>query len=169
MKRVLIFIAVGVLISMGRTFISDLTSAHRDGNGTVVTAGSASPVDLKVGDCIGKHAAIPVPNPSSSAINFTDTEVSLVPCAESHEWEVYSKSMTSLQEYSDPDLTDEGNKDCADAFGDFIGTPIGQSSSTFYYYVPTSDSWSNGDRNITCLVGKGNQGMTVGTLKGSES
>jgi len=164
MKRIVIFIAVVVVFNMGRTYIANLSKAHRDDSGKVTSAGSANVTELTVGDCISKHEAIPNAGPSSSG-SFKDSDVSLVPCTDKHEWEVYSKQAADITSFNHQKLVTEAQKVCGSTFETFVGVPYNDSRLSVYFYTPTSDSWDNGDRNITCLTGKGNHGTVSGTLQ----
>lgn len=113
----------------------------RDSAGTVVTAGSWSVFDLRVGDCIA---------PDEFASGDAD-EVQLVPCVEPHESQVFG-----VVTY--PDVAYPGTAALA-SFADetclsLLTNDSGQlrDGQVYSYLLPTENGWvESDDRLIVCV------------------
>ena len=51
----------------------------------------------------------------------------------------------------------------------FIGLGYEESLYDYSYYVPTQESWDNGDREVTCVAYADDASQITGTLKGINS
>jgi len=111
---------------------------------------------LAVGDCINPGAA-------GAAV----TAVVKIACTVPHESEAYASIvMTDAAFPGDQAVADKANAGCTSEFKTFIGIDYAKSALSYSYYFPTQASWSQGDREILCLV-LDKKGKTTGTLKGA--
>lgn len=134
--------------------------------GEIVEGGTTDIFTLQIGDCIVDPAAAG----ATSDDPVETASVSTVPCAESHDYEVYFHSTVSLTEYpeDEDELWYEGEEICYNAFQSFVGTPYETSTLDFFYYVPTKESWTlANDRAVDCLVFDP-AGPVTGSLKNSQ-
>ncbi|MCS5736006.1 DUF4190 domain-containing protein [Herbiconiux daphne] len=120
--------------------------------------GSASVFDLTVGDCLNDWN------------DGTVYDVPLVDCASPHDWEVYDDFTvpdTSDGSYPGDDKVDvAADNGCYDAYEEFVGIPYDDSQYVYSYVMPTEESWLDGDRLITCVIGHPD-GPNTGTLRGA--
>ncbi|EAR24324.1 hypothetical protein A20C1_00515 [marine actinobacterium PHSC20C1] len=112
--------------------------------------------DLEVGDCeVGDH--------NGGEVSTTKT----VDCTEPHDSEIYSVSYLPEGDYPESAAIDaQAEKDCLAAFGPFIGAEWEDSIYDITWYFPTEGSWSDGDREILCLVYDGQLEQITGSLAG---
>jgi Septum formation len=100
--------------------------------------------DLKVGDCIDE----PV-------ITTSVSDVQHQPCNQPHDAEVFTvvTDTTSGDYPGDSHFSDLANSQCTDAASSYLGTDFNSRDDIgggFFY--PSTDSWANGDRTITCYL-----------------
>ena len=142
-----------------------LGGSQRDSETNEVTeAGTDSVFDIQVGDCMAE--------PTEDTV----TDVEVVPCSEEHEYEFYYEYELGLgDDYATAagQIDADADQKCYDAFTDFVGISFEESASLYYnYYVPSSESWAEGDRQIQCMVleadESGNVIPVTGSLKGSK-
>lgn len=118
---------------------------------------NADVFSLRVGDCVDTDSSM------SGEISSLPT----IPCDQSHTDEVYFSYMVESEEFPGEDaIIAEAEQTCVPAFETFIG--IGYQDSVLEYWpmYPTEGSWSDGDREVLCLV-YDPSAATVGTLKGA--
>ena len=109
--------------------------------------------DIKVGDCLAK--------PDGTQVS----DITVIPCSNPHDYEVYAEM--ELKGSSLPSDADKQADDfCSKEFETFIGKPYADSSLSYTYFTPTSQSWDAGDKLISCMV-QDPSGQTSGSLKGS--
>lgn len=129
-RPVVIVIVIVVLGAIGFVFRDQVT-------------GSAN--DLQVGDCFD----VPAGN--------TVTDVQHHPCTEAHTGEVFAV----LQYPDDSNATYPAQADfeswtrqqCTPAFATYTGRDAASDSTlTFSAFFPLADSWSSGDRTVTCYL-----------------
>jgi hypothetical protein len=149
--RVLIFAAAVALTLTGCTI--DRPAPERNSEGSVETSQAVDPFDLEVGDCT---ADIPEGDVLESIV---------IPCDEPHYWEIYDGTELTGDDYPD-DSTTTADEYCYNAFTEFMGLPYEESEYEITYMYPTAETWAEGDREILCLTGTGEGGLT-GTLKGA--
>lgn len=147
---VVIAVVVVVLVAAGR--------ADRDAGGTVVNPGKVSVLSLKIGDCVQLPAGK----------EFDATDLTAVPCAQSHDGEVYAdQDLTLSGSYPGDDAITKATEDaCVAAFAGYIGKAYDDSSLEVTYLYPRAKEWTRGDKGITCLVTAAS-GQVTGSLKGS--
>lgn len=126
---------------------------------TAVSAcNQGSVFNLEVGDCF---------NNQTSASEDGVTDVPIVDCADLHDNEVYADA--EMEEDAYPGQTaveDFGDDFCYTSFAEYVGKDYQESTLLFAYYYPSQESWSSGDRLITCYAFQENI-QTTGTFKGS--
>ncbi len=116
-------------------------------------------MDLKVGDCFDGAPA-----------NTEVSEVDSKPCTEPHENEVFAVfdyPGSATEHPGDAALDAAADTGCVDAFRQYVGKAIEDSSLTFSYLVPTQASWRLGDRAITCLIEDPSGAKLTGSMQGS--
>ncbi len=152
---------MGAALFLGGCFqISDLgggPEAVRDADtGEITDAGKADVFTLSVGDCLNDQSGEEV------------TDVPVVPCSEPHDNEVYYEFSLPDGEFPGKDgvysAADEG---CYPEFSTFAGIAYEESTLDFSYFVPTQQSWDEGnDRLVSCII-YDTAGQVTGTLAGA--
>ncbi|NLG54415.1 MAG: hypothetical protein GX542_02010 [Rhodococcus sp.] len=117
--------------------------------------------DLTVGDCLVED------------LGFGEESVTVeggqktVPCSEPHTFEVYHEHVMTGRSYPGEDAAiDEAAEECSIAFDSFVGMDYQDSVLDLFYLYPTEESWAEGDRVVSCLIGDPD-GETSGTLRGA--
>ena len=150
--------AAGLLLS-GCSLLNQVTNTtQRDASGAPTAANTDADVfSIKVGDCLNDATA-----------SGTVTTAPIVPCSQPHDSEAYKSIIMADGDFPGEDaVKSQADQGCADAFPDFVGIAYEDSNLSISYYFPTSDSWSNGDREILCTIY--DDGVkTTGTLKGAK-
>lgn len=118
--------------------------------------------DLTVGDCIIEDLG-----------GLGDDSVTVeggqrtVPCSEPHTFEVYAEHRMSGSTFPGEEAAiDEASEECSLAFEPFVGMDYNDSELELFYLYPTKESWADGDRIVTCLIGDPS-GTNSGTLRGA--
>jgi hypothetical protein len=121
-----------------------------------IPEGESDVFTLKIGDCLNDLSA-----PDEV------TTIPVVDCSEPHDSEVFALTDTTVAEFpGDQALFDELSTFCqGDVYTDFVGIPYADSMYGTSGYVPTVESWGNGDRELLCTIGDPN-GQTTGSLAG---
>ncbi|MEN9620472.1 MAG: hypothetical protein RL499_665 [Actinomycetota bacterium] len=150
--------AVAVAVS-GCSLLEPLgtnTQPVRDENGAIIEANEQTDAfALVVGDCLNDAT-------TSGEVQTVHT----VPCDEPHDSEVYSSQRLGESSYrGDAVVVSEAEALCLEAFEVFVGEPYLDSRFDFSYYYPTEASWSNGDREVLCVI-YDPEGPVTGSLKG---
>ncbi len=157
--RSILYFLIVAAIGLGLSFFTD---AKRDSSGNVVESGTQTFSQLQVGDCIERtNSDGPDPVPSSQG----DYSFNVVPCDQPHIWEVFGLESISDSDYSEAAITQQSELHCTDEFSSYVGVDYSFSSLTFQWYQPTKETWSDGDRLITCLVASGDKSMRTGSLR----
>ncbi len=113
--------------------------------------------EVELGDCIG-------------AFNAEEevTDVSVAPCDEKHDQEVFTIAEVPDGEFPGSDsFQDQVENDCIPEFETFVGIPYADSELEIKWLEPTESSWSEGDRELVCTV-YDESGPVTGTLEGAE-
>lgn len=116
--------------------------------------------DLAVGTCFD------VPN------GDTVSTVTQHPCTEAHDAEVFSVSQYTAPDGTYPDSSafdDYAATTCEPAFESYVGETIDASPYDVGYIFPSSDTWGNGDRQITCYATNVDGSKLSQSIKGSGS
>lgn len=126
---------------------------------TLLSACGTSALDLEVGQCLNDDIA-----------QDQVSSVPVVECSEPHNGEVYA-----VPELPDGDfpgeqvINDQVEQLCAgQAFQDYVGLPFQESEIYFRPYVPTAETWADGDREIVCILGnQDGSPLPAGSLRGA--
>jgi len=114
---------------------------------------------LQIGDCINEPTA-----------TSTVTDVQHQPCNELHDGEVF----LLVQDPAGGGATYPGadyfraaaRQSCLPAADAYIGTSLDASPYSVSFFYPTSDSWGNGDRILTCYLSRDDGTQITGSIKG---
>jgi hypothetical protein len=121
-----------------------------------MAVGCASPgnvFSVAPGDCFD--------DPDTAADEISDVE--LVDCDEPHDNEVYAVVELEDGDYPGDDVVLARAQDvCLDAFESYVSEPYATSELFATWIVPTQGSWSDGDREVVCVLFDGD-----GPLEGS--
>ena len=113
--------------------------------------------ELQVGDCYNKV---------TTGSQIGDVEV--VDCDTPHQSEVYNNYEITLSTLPDEDtMSSEATTACSSAFQEYVGISYNQSQYKASYLYPTSGSWAQGDRTITCTITTSDGSLITGSLKGA--
>jgi hypothetical protein len=151
-------IAILALMMSGCTLVEQITrgdTATRDDTGAVVEGNQNTDVfTLQVGDCLlDANTTTPV------------NTIATVPCDQPHDSEIYASIDVDGASFPGADaLRAEAEASCMDAFPDFVGIDYADSKYLFTTFIPTENSWAEGDREILCTI-YDDAGRTTGSLK----
>lgn len=113
------------------------------------------PYALLVGECLDDLSS-----------GFVGDE-NFVDCAAPHTYEVFSTFAAADGAFPGDDaLSQAAFTGCDAAFEGFVGIPYGDSTLDWEFVAPTEQTWSDGDRSISCLL-YDPAGEVSGTLEGS--
>ena len=111
-----------------------------------VAIGCASPgnvFSVAPGDCFDD------PDPGVDEIS----DVPLVDCQDPHDNEVYAVVELEDGDYPGDDVVLNRAQDiCLDAFEPYVAEPYATSELFATWIVPTEGSWSDGDREVVCVL-----------------
>ena len=116
--------------------------------------------DLSVGD--------PFDDPADD--NVEVSLVDLVPCGEPHDSEVYatvSMGGTSSAFPGRSAMDEDSWLRCLERFEAFVGTPYDLTTLDIVWLSPTAESWSLGDRQVTCAVYRLDRQKMTGSARNS--
>jgi hypothetical protein len=117
------------------------TSARRDGDGALTSAGTVGAAELRVGDCFNAGDETEI------------TEVNGIPCDEPHAYEVFAVADEDRDTFpTDADLDAIFTSMCVPAFEPYVGAPYSTSEIYATMMSPTQSSWDDGDREFTCFL-----------------
>lgn len=161
-------LVIGVLLIAGwaALVVAAATGAfddgtHRDRSGQVTQSGSVTVDRLRVGDCFDQQVA-----PKNGATIHVTT-VDVVPCGESHDWEVFHSFALADGPYpGEKEAARFAEGGCVDAYKPFTGTTHSASSPSLLFLYPLQRQWTAGDRSITCVLGNVG-GHFTGSLRDS--
>ena len=136
-----------------------VASPERGDSGEVVGAGTESVIDIRYGDCLPKF----VLNSSSTVSG----DLKVVPCSDPHVYEVFGVANSNAVSFNKSAVGTEADNYCLNAFEKYVGVDFYDSSLNFFNLQPTSGSWGQGDREITCLLANANETSVTGSYKGS--
>ncbi len=119
---------------------------------------SGNVTDLQVGDCIDQPAT-----------TGTVTDVQHHPCTDAHDAEVFTliTDSTSGDYPGQTHFETIANTQCFAAASAYLGTDFNARDDIgggFFY--PSTDSWSSGDRTVTCYLDRTDGGQLTGSLRG---
>jgi len=151
--RLVIYGVIALVVVGGSVF-----AARRGDSGAITDAGTLSVFDLQVGDCFDADMGAEV------------TDVSAIPCAEPHVYEMYAVADYPAGEVPsafDEDFTLWETDICVGRFEDYVGLDF--NSSVFYIgtLVPSDESWADGDRALQCFLYNSTESPLTGSAQGS--
>ena len=131
---------------------------------TEADAETKSAQDLEVGDCftdMGTETA-----DDGATVNTVD----VVDCSAPHLYEVYKNADIEADSFPTGDAMDEKTADvCYDAYADYVGKSLDESSLTATALTPTSSSWTLGDRTVSCVITSQDGSDLTSSAKGSKA
>ncbi|MBT2370260.1 septum formation family protein [Streptomyces sp. ISL-10] len=148
--------AVVALLAVGAVGCSDVVESAKDGAEKV--ARQRSVFQLNTGDCY---------NPNGKAAEGETFSIEMVPCGEAHQGQVVGEftldegkafpGNDAIWAIADERCPAEAAKFAPDTWALPKGVEI-------FYYTPTKESWSTGDRAVSCTYTK-EKGTFAGSLK----
>jgi len=122
--------------------IGYLSSARRDEDGALASAGNVSVDELREGDCF------------TTGGDDEISDVDGVPCTEVHEYEVFAHTTYEGDGTYPPDsqLPALFTQVCEPEFEPYVGTPYATSEIFGSMITPSEDSWGSGDRSFICVL-----------------
>ena len=143
--RLAIFVAIG----LGYGFFTSLDDANRDASGEIVSGGDLDVMTVQPGDCFDDPG-------SDEEVVF---QLQAIPCSEPHDNEVFAvESVAGLfgADYPGRDALEEHAYGVCSGpiFDSYVGTAYLDSSLEVFTLTPTDDSWSEGDRDVVCVLYK---------------
>lgn len=156
--RLVIYGVIALVVFGG----SVLFAARRDDSGTITGAGNLSVFDVQVGDCF--DAAFD-PN------EYTEIdEVRAIPCAEPHQYEMYTVAGYPAGEAPsgpDEDYTPWETEACLGGFESYVGLDYDSSMYYISALVPTDSSWAQGDNTLMCFLHNDAESAMTGSARGA--
>lgn len=123
-------------------FGSGYLSLDRDASGNVTEAGSESVLDLRLGDCLGE---IPEEGVTFSA--------NVVPCSKPHEGQIYAVfDMPAGKFPGDKAISTAADQGCGSRLQGVSQAAYQDNEVGIFYLSPTQLSWSQNDREISCVA-----------------
>ena len=117
---------------------------------------SGNVFDLKVGDCLDEPAGEEI------------TNVNRVDCSEPHDSELYATFDLAGDSYPGASVVEEAAVDgCLDAFEPYVGREYATSRLEVWWLEPSRESWSDGDREIACMLSEPGGVDFTGSMKDS--
>lgn len=138
-----------VVVGLGYGFFTSLDDANRDVSGEIVSGGDLDVMNVQPGDCFDDPG-------SGDEVVF---QLEAVPCSEPHDNEVFAVESVSGafgSEYPGrQSLEEHAYEVCSGpVFDSYVGTSYLDSSLDVFTLTPTDDSWSQGDRDVVCVLYK---------------
>lgn len=150
-------LAFYAVVVMGYLAYGAMTDADRDEYGAIVGEGSIDAFQLRVGDCFD--------NSSTSGDEVSDLPG--VPCSQPHDYETYAVFDIALDSYpSEEQLSELAYDRCLQRFDAFVGLEYESSVLEIVTLYPTSESWSQNDREVVCALYDMNEEKLVGSTRG---
>ena len=103
--------------------------------------GTVTATDVKVGDCL---KAIP----GSTRVKTVDT----VGCDQAHAGEVFAVLLMPGGNFPGQSAIEEYQNKCEPALASYAPDAITDDSVQLYVLYPTSETWEQGDRAVTCIA-----------------
>lgn len=145
-----------LLVALGFVAYNAITEADRDSTGAIVGEGSVDAFQVRVGDCFDDSSSL-------------DEISSLpgVPCSDPHDNEAFAVFDVSVTTYPGDDAMGElANTSCIERFETFVGKDYESSTLDVFTMYPSTDSWTQNDREVVCAVYDMNAAKLVGSAKG---
>ena len=107
----------------------------------IVGKGTVSATDVKVGDCLKEI-------PGNSKVFTVDT----IGCDETHAGEVFAVLMMPEGDFPGQSAIDTYQNKCEPELATYAPGSVTDSSVQLYVLYPTAETWSQGDRAVTCVA-----------------
>ena len=141
--------------------IAGVDSTTRDDAGQITVQGELGAFVTQLGDCINDL-------PDGTKVST----VTGVPCDQPHHWQVIHKDEITLDEYSESGVESETERLCNSAleriFDSFDEADLDRfmqfENAYENYFLPTAESWVEGDRTVDCLIGSADETYTESFL-----
>jgi hypothetical protein len=131
------------------TVFDRLDDAERGSGGEIVESGDVSVEKLRVGDCVR------VPSSSLSEGREEVEALHAAPCDQPHSGEVVAVDDDFFGQFSsfpgEETLLEYVEEHCIDQLDTYTGTSYDSSTFDVVQLVPSSASWRQADRGITCI------------------
>lgn len=138
----LVLSVVALLVVAGVFVAALLSDPERDADGVVVESGKVSVDALQVGDCT-----------NDAQEEGVATKISVVPCAEPHDGEVYASFDVKHAKWPGDDaIWATAEKGCADRLLEVSQEAYDDESVEIFYFTPTSATWREDDRKVVCTA-----------------
>ncbi len=142
-------LAALLVIGLGYGFFTSLDDADRDDSGEIVSAGDLDVMKVQPGDCFNDPG-------SEEEVVF---QLEAIPCSEPHDNEVFAvQTVAGLFGPGYPGreaLEEHAYEVCSGpVFDSYVGTPYLDSALDVFTMTPTDESWSEGDRDVVCVLYK---------------
>jgi hypothetical protein len=117
-------------------------------------------LDFEVGDCLLEH---------EETVGGTQVSGSReVDCALPHRFEVFHLFDLPAGDYPSSDVMDAAvQAGCTAAFQGYVGISYDESKYYFQTLTPTADGWSQGDREVVCMLTMEDGSTITGSLRGA--
>lgn len=126
-------------------------------SGELLEATEINPFDLQLGDCLAEFD-------EGSEVST----IPAVPCGEPHTDEIYASAELPDGEFPGAEaITGFADDECVAAFAEFVDLPYEESQLSVRYFTPTEESWSDGDREVLCVLADEGVRSLTGTLAGA--
>ncbi|MGA4964156.1 DUF4190 domain-containing protein [Streptomyces pseudogriseolus] len=138
-------------VSLATGFAADVWQGVKDG------ARSDSVLALRTGDCFT----------SPDGLEGWTTEARKVPCADEHDGEVFALVAVPGSDFPGDDSLVELSEDrCYERRGAYVmdGWSLPEEIGV-YYFAPSEQSWSFGDRSVVCVFGRADGTRSTGSLR----
>lgn len=117
-----------------------------------------------VGDCFNDPEGVDL-----EAEGADLTSVGAVPCNEPHDNEViHLFEVEDADEFPGTDALTERAEECVGPFEDYVGISYDESELEIFPFVPSAESWEQGDREIVCAVYLPDEQKLTGTVRDAE-
>jgi hypothetical protein len=133
-----------------------LTTARRNDQGTLETAGNVSVNDLRAGDCF------------NSGDETSISDVDGVPCTEPHEFQVFAVATHEEPAFpSDAQMDGIFEEECIGPFEAFVGLAYAESALHGSMITPSEESWADGDRVFVCVLHDPGDATLTSSMEGA--
>ncbi|WP_050760861.1 septum formation family protein [Aeromicrobium marinum] len=145
-----------LVVGIGLSACSSAEETTRDESGAIAEANeNASVFEMEIGDCYD------VPSETEAVETLP-----AIPCGDPHDLEVYHEIVLDDGDYpGEAAVTAQGDEACIGEFATFVGLDFESSRLDYLSFYPTAESWEQGDRVVSCLVGDQTT-KTTGSLAG---
>ena len=157
---------IGVACLLGALALAACGGAERDDSGAIVEGGDVGVFSLRVGDCFDDPPGVLLPD-----VTEVD-EVDAIPCAESHDNEVYAigdhPAADDVPYPGDEAIQTFGLGYCLSEFERYVGRAYETSRLDLSFIFPLEDGWErDDDRELVCFLYDLNFAKLTGSMKGT--